>query len=204
MATTAFLSMWITNMAVVLIMLPIATALIDKEEKEQQKKFGLALLLGIAYAASIGGTGTLIGTPPNLVFAGFWNQMYPNAPEIGFLEWMKFGIPLVLLCVPLVWIYLIWFFGIKDHLKGGKSIISEQLNALGPITKGERRVAILFVLTALGWIFRNDLNLGAFSLPGWGTLFNLSDFVHDSTVALAAAILLFVLPDWQNGLEICL
>lgn len=198
MTTTAFLSMWITNMAVVLIMLPIASAVIERVQIEKREKFGSALLLGIAYAASIGGTGTLIGSPPNLVFAGLLNQLYPGSPEIGFLEWMQIGIPLVVISLPLVWLYLIWYFKINSRLEGGKSIISEQLELLGTITKGEKRVAFLFLLTALGWIFRKDITLGSYVLSGWGSILDISDYVHDSTVAMTAAVLTFVIGD-GNG-----
>jgi sodium-dependent dicarboxylate transporter 2/3/5 len=199
MVTTAFLSMWITNMAVVLIMLPIATAIIKKESEKDQRKFGVALLLAIAYAASIGGTGTLIGTPPNLVFAGLMNKLYPLAPEIGFLEWMKIGLPLVLFFIPVVWLYIISYFKVKDNLLGGRKVISDELSALGKATLGEKRVLYIFLLTALGWIFKKDLVIGNFTLSGWGSLLGVSDYIHDSTVALLGAILLFVIKDGKGN-----
>ncbi|NHF61117.1 SLC13/DASS family transporter [Flavobacteriaceae bacterium TP-CH-4] len=199
MLVTAFLSMWITNMAVVLIMLPIATALIQKEPLEQRKKFGLALLLGIAYAASIGGTGTLIGTPPNLVFAGLVTTLYPNAPVIDFLEWMKIGLPVVILFVPIVWFYLINHFKIHHRMEGGSNIATDTLKTLGSITKGEKRVFYIFLITALGWIFKKDLVLGFVTIPGWGSLLGVEAYIHDSTVALFGAIALFITSDGKGN-----
>lgn len=210
MITTAFLSMWITNMAVVLIMLPIATALISKEEEGVQKNFGTALLLGIAYAASIGGTGTLIGTPPNLVFAGLMDQLYPKAEEIDFMGWMKIGLPIVLFFIPIVWLYIISFFKINDELTEGKEVILEERRLLGKISVGEQRVLLIFILTALGWIFKKNIVIGDFVLPGWSNLIGVADYVHDSTVALFGAVLLFAvgngkgekLMDWKTAQRI--
>ena len=199
MITTAFLSMWITNMAVVLIMLPIANALIDKEDEALRQKLGLALLLGIAYAASIGGTGTLIGTPPNLVLAGLLVQLYPDAPAFDFLEWMKIGLPLVVLFIPIVWLYLIKFFGIRGNMAGGHEIITQELTSLGKMSMGEQRVLVVFVLTALGWIFREDLIFGSFIIPGWSDFLPVSDHVHDGTVAMIGAILLFMINDGKGS-----
>jgi len=198
MVTTAFLSMWITNMAVVLIMLPIAIALISKEEKGLRKNFGTALLLGIAYAASVGGTATLIGTPPNLVFAGLLGQLYPTAPEIDFIGWMKIGLPVALFFIPIIWLYIVHFFKTHGRLKGGKALISNELKALGKVTVGEKRVLSIFILTALGWVLKKDIEIGDFILPGWSNLLGVAAYVHDSTVALFGAILLFIVND-DNG-----
>ena len=209
MIATAFLSMWITNMAVVLIMLPIATALIDDKE-DHDVRFGLALLLGIAYSASIGGTGTLIGTPPNLVFAGLFEQLYPRAPKIGFLDWMGIAVPLVLLFLPLIWMYLIYYFRIRKEAGLGGYAIKGQLHDLAKMDKGERRTLIIFIATAIGWIFRNDIALGGIMIPGWSQLLGIAELAHDSTVALLAAILLFLtgdgkgkkLMDWKTAEKI--
>ncbi len=195
MVATAFLSMWITNMAVVLIMLPIAMAVAQKEPIDSRKNFGLALLLGIAYAASIGGTGTLIGTPPNMVFAGLLNKLYPGAPDIDFFGWMKVGVPIVVLFVPIVWFYLMHFFKISGNMQGGNTVITEERNAIGKASVGEKRVFYIFLFTAIGWIFKKRLTLGTFTLPGWSDLLGVADYVHDSTVALFGAVLLFMVND---------
>ena len=210
MVTTAFLSMWITNMAVVLIMLPIAIALISKEKENLRKNFGTALLLAIAYAASVGGTATLIGTPPNLVFAGLMGQLYTNAPEMDFMSWMKIGLPVAFLFIPIIWFYIVRFFKIHDRLKGGKALISKELKILGKVSVGEKRVLFIFILTALGWVLKKNIEIGNFILPGWSNVLGVADYVHDSTVALFGAVLLFVindgngnkLMDWKSTLTI--
>ncbi|MGB6153145.1 MAG: SLC13 family permease [Pricia sp.] len=198
MLATAFLSMWITNMAVVLIMLPIAAAIIN-EEQTQNKSFGIALLLGVAYSASIGGTGTLIGTPPNLVFAGLFDQLYPEAPEIGFVDWMYIAIPLLILFLPIIWLYIIYYFKIDKRDTIDDTLIKEQVCALGKIDAGERRMLYIFIGTALGWIFRKDIALGDWILSGWGSILGISEFTHDSTVALFGAIVLFLIGDGKGS-----
>ena len=197
MIATAFLSMWITNMAVVLIMLPIATSLIN-EQQDRDSRFGLALLLGIAYSASIGGTGTLIGTPPNLVFAGLFDQLYPDAPKIGFVEWMYIAIPLIVLFLPIIWIYIVRYFRIEKRATLEGTALRNQLLALGKMDKGERRMLVVFVLVALGWVFRKDILIGNFTVPGWSNLLQISELAHDSTVALAGAIVLFLIGDGKG------
>ncbi|HPG06098.1 MAG TPA: SLC13 family permease [Saprospiraceae bacterium] len=196
MVATAFLSLWIANVAVVLMLLPIAMALIVKDESAGSgSRFGLAMMLSIAYAASIGGTGSLIGTPPNMVLAGLLNELYPEAPEISFFTWLKAGLPVVILGLPLLWLFMINYFGISGRFDESDEIIEDQWNALGRISKGERRVFILFTLTALGWIFRRSIDFGWFVIPGWSDLLGITNMVHDSTVAIAGALLLFMVSD---------
>ena len=198
MVATAFLSMWIANVAVALLMLPIAVAIIAKEEQNGATRdggrFGLALMLSIAYSASIGGTGTLIGTPPNMVFVGIFEKMFPKAPEISFAQWMLVGVPLVIVFLPIVWLYLTKFYQIKGRFQGGSSVIHDQLAALGPMTTAEKRVLGVFVLTAFGWVFRRDIPLPFGTIPGWSTLLGVSGYVHDSTVAMFSSLLLFIIP----------
>lgn len=151
MIATAFLSFWIANVAVVLLMLPIALAIVDKEEENEERnpKFGLALMLAIAYAASIGGTGSLIGTPPNMVFAGVFAKSFPELPEIDFLEWMKLGTPIVLIILPITWVYLTKYFKISGHFAGSQEIIRQEIMAIGKLTTMEKRVFAIFMFTAL-------------------------------------------------------
>lgn len=201
MIATAFLSMWIANVAVALLMLPIALAIIGKEESQEEKAgaFGLAMMLAIAYAASVGGTATLIGTPPNMVFAGMLQKLFPEAPEISFFTWMKVGLPVVLIFLPVIWIYLTRYFRISGSFSGSEGIIGSELRALGRMSAGEKRVFAIFMITALGWIFRRDFVFDETVIPGWGTLLGVGEYVHDSTVAVACAMLLFILPDGQGG-----
>ena len=198
MLATAFLSMWITNVAVVLMMLPIATAVITRDEEgpavDQPDRFGVALLLGIAYAASIGGTGTLIGTPPNMVLVGVLSTLYPESPAISFFEWMQIALPLVAIFLPVVWMYLVRYHRVRGCIEGGATVIQSEWEALGTMRSGEQRVLIVFLLTAFGWIFRRDWAIDQVVIPGWGTLLGVEEYVHDSTVAMLGALALFVLP----------
>ena len=196
MIATAFLSFWIANVAVVLLMLPIALAIIDKEEENEDRnpKFGLAMMLAIAYAASIGGTGSLIGTPPNMVFAGVFAKAFPELPEIDFLEWMKLGTPIVIIILPIIWFYLTKYYKISGHFAGSKEIINQEIKAIGKLSKMEKRVFWVFLFTAIGWIFRRDIVINDFIIPGWSSLLGIKDYVHDSTVAIISALLLFAIP----------
>ena len=199
MLATALLSMWIANVAVTLLMLPIAVAVIAREEAAtppgaERSHFGLALMLAVAHAASIGGTGSLVGTPPNMVFVGMVKTLYPGAPEISFFEWMQIGIPFVIVFLPITWFYLTWFHGIEGTFVGSDEVISTELSGLGRMSQAEHRVLTVFILTGLGWVLRKDLVFGALQIPGWSTLLGVGDQVHDSTVAVLAAILLFLIP----------
>lgn len=200
MLATAFLSMWIANVAVTLLMLPIAMALVDKESESgfPQPDFGLALMLSIAYAASVGGTGTLIGTPPNMVFAGMVSTLYPSAPEISFFQWMLLGMPLVVLLLPVTWLYLLRYFRISGSFSGSREVIAAELAAMGSMSIGEKRVLGVFVLTGLGWILRKDFVFGRLTVPGWGTLLGVGEYVHDATVAIFATLLLFLIPSGEE------
>ena len=208
MIATAFLSMWISNTATTMMMFPIGLAVIFHAANMLGREksgvnitpgsfnFGLALMLGIAYAASIGGIATLVGTPPNIVFAGIVKSMFPKAPEIGFLDWFKIGLPLVLIFLPLTWFYLT-HIAVPPRIKkipGGKDIIERDLRELGKFKLGEKLTLAVFLLVALAWIFRRDIDLGIFAIPGWSGMLGISQYVHDSTVAVFGAILLFLLP----------
>jgi len=158
--------------------------------------FGLALMLGIAYAASIGGIATLVGTPPNIVFAGIFKSLFPQAPEIGFLDWLKIGLPFVIIFLPTTWFYLTRII-LPPRLKripGGKDVIEKDLEALGTMKIGEKLTLIVFIIVAIAWIFRQNIDIGFFTIPGWSHLLGISEYVHDSTVAICGAILLFMLP----------
>ncbi|MBN2416324.1 SLC13/DASS family transporter [bacterium] len=221
MAATAFLSMWISNTATAMMMLPIALALLrhteslplSPDERKETLPFGRALMFGIGYAASIGGIGTLIGTPPNIIFASAVQRLFPGAPEISFFRWFLVGFPLVLLFLPFTWFYLVRLaHSVRMRtLPGGKGLIRERLRSLGPMSGGEKGVLTVFVLTALGWMFRRDIVIASFTIPGWSNLLGLESAVHDSTVAVLAAVLLFLLPgdrkgtrllDWESALKI--
>ena len=188
MIATAFLSMWISNTATSVMMLPIGMAIIsqlrdnpDTIENENQT-FGKALMLAIAYSASIGGMATLIGTPPNLILAGIVQETY--GIEITFLKWFMFGLPVSLILLAICWKYLTEFaFSFKQKaFPGGKSEINKQLKSLGKISYEEKMVLLIFIGTAFAWITRSFL-LQKF-IPN----------IDDTIIAVIAGIILFVLP----------
>lgn len=217
MVATAFLSMWVSNTATAVMMMPIGLSVIGlvapapgdaeaptagmdgAEDLPGQLNFGTALMLGIAYAASIGGLGTLIGTPPNALLAGFLETSYGY--QLGFAQWMLVGVPLAVVALPLVWIYLTrTAFPIRiTEIPGGRAMIGDELRGLGPVSAGEWRVGIVFALTAAAWMLRPLLDD---IVPG----------LSDAGIAMTAALVLFLLPvdrkagtfalDWATAREL--
>ncbi|MFW5947313.1 MAG: SLC13 family permease [Gemmatimonadota bacterium] len=233
MTATAFLSLWVSNTATAVMMMPIGLSVIGlvapppgtgpdattpsrdraaahhvagtpafpaatgstPDDLPGQLNFGTALMLGIAYAASIGGLGTLIGTPPNALLAGFLQTTYDF--EIGFARWMLVGVPLAATALPLVWLYLTRAaFPIRiREIPGGRAMIRRQLAELGPVSAGEWRVGLVFAATALAWITRPLLDD---IVPG----------LSDAGIAMLAALALFLIPvdrragtftlDWES------
>jgi sodium-dependent dicarboxylate transporter 2/3/5 len=188
MIATAFLSMWISNTATSVMMLPIGMAIISQLRdnpdtiENENKTFGKALMLAIAYSASIGGIATLIGTPPNLVLAGIVQETY--GVEITFSKWFMFGLPISLILLVICWKYLTEFaFSFKQKdFPGGKAEINKQLKSLGKISYEEKMVLLIFIGTAFAWITRS---------------FFLQKFIpniDDTIIAVIAGIILFVLP----------
>jgi sodium-dependent dicarboxylate transporter 2/3/5 len=199
MVAGAFLSMWISNTATTMMMVPIVLAVVGRiEQALPQADAGRAvvgLLLGVAYSASLGGIATPVGTPPNLFFSQIFADRFPGAPEISFLGWMSFALPISLVFLALTWLLLgrLYFSG-SQGLELDRSTFRRQLDELGPLSFEERVVLADFVLLAGLWLTRADLRFGeAFAIPGWARLFE-SGFVTDGTVAIALAVVLFVVP----------
>jgi sodium-dependent dicarboxylate transporter 2/3/5 len=205
MLATAFLSMWISNTAATMMMVTIAVAVLKEVTHEishepGQLHFGTALVLGIGYAASIGGVATLIGTPPNALFAGVIEKTYDVS--ISFVEWMSFGLPLSLVMLTVTWLYLtrIVFRSEVGQLPGGREYIQEQIARLGPMSRQEIHVAAVFCMVALLWVVRGLYEPDALQM------------VKDSTIAVAGALLLFLIPvnlkkgefllDWRTAVTI--
>ncbi len=187
MVATAFLSMWITNTASTILMFAVALSVISflrerTGDPEDARQFALALLLGIAYSASIGGVGTLIGTAPNGLLVSVLSGEY--GIRISFFDWMKIGVPVILVMLPVTWVFLTFLLFRLGNVQFGdlRRIILEELAALGPMSRGESLVATVFALTAIGWIFRAPLS----SLSGLA--------ISDTTVAVTAAMALFAVP----------
>lgn len=198
MIATAVLSMWISNTATTMMMVPIASAVLARYDdllgKEQSSKIAIGLLLGIAYSASIGGIATLVGTPPNLVFAQVFRIQFPAGPEFSFTNWMVFALPITVIMLALTWglLKLMYVPKVKDF-RSTHSVFREELRELGPMKFEERVVLIVFSLMAILWMTRRSLTLGAFTLPGWSELLPEPSFVGDGTVALTLACTLFVI-----------
>jgi len=203
MVATAFMSMWISNTATTVMMLPIGLAIIsqlkdhpDTEENENEL-FGKALMLAIAYSASIGGMATLFGTPPNLVLAGVVEKIY--GVEIGFAQWLKFGLPISIILLATCWFYLTRFaFKFKmDEFPGGAKEIKRLLTSLGDLSIEEKRVLAIFAVTAFCLIFRQWLQ-------------NFIPKLDDSIIAMAAGLIIFICPSskkestlltWQEAVK---
>ncbi|MEX0721163.1 MAG: DASS family sodium-coupled anion symporter [Balneolaceae bacterium] len=182
--SSAFLSMWVSNTATAIMMLPIAISileLIDRDKNENKINFEIVLVLCIAYACNIGGMATLIGTPPNALLAGFMQENY--GMEISFLDWMKVGLPIVIISLPLMYLVLTKIvYPIKlKVLPGGRELIENELKGLGKMSSQELKVAAVFISAALMWMFRP---LIIEILPG----------LSDAGIAIAASVALFIIP----------
>ncbi|MFP4188907.1 MAG: SLC13 family permease [Halobacteriales archaeon] len=214
MVATGFLSMWVSNTATVVMMTPIGLAVVKQVSDivedsgvgvpvgRGEFSFGTALMLCIAYSASVGGVGTLIGTPPNVVFAGAASEIYGQ--DISFLEWMLYGVPVAVVGVVGVWLYVtkVAHRPRIDSLPGGIEVVENEIESLGEMSREEKLVLAVFGTTAVAWILRSFV-INRF-LPG----------VDDSTVAVAGALLLFLVPardedgertallDWTTALKI--
>ena len=196
MVATGFLSMWISNTATAVMMLPIGVAIITQLKdnpntlENENSKFGKALMLAIAYSASIGGIGTLIGTPPNLIFAGIVEQIY--GIEISFLKWAMFGMPISVMLLFICWKYLtnVAFKFEQKEFPGGRAEINRLLKGLGKMSKQEKTVLAVFATTAFCWITRSFL------------LQPIFPFIDDTIIAIAAGVVLFVLPGNKKGTKL--
>jgi len=192
MMATAFISMWISNTATAIMMLPIGLSIItlmqnqispDKENEKGLRNFSISMMLAIAYGANIGGTATIIGTPPNVVFAGYMRENF-NV-EVTFLTWMMIGTPFAIIL--LIFTYFltvkVLFPNNLGNFGGAKEIINSELKELGPMTTGEKLTLLIFISTALSWIFRLQID----------SIFPAIK-ISDTTIALVAAMLLFIIP----------
>ena len=204
MLATAFLSMWVSNTATTVMMLPIALSvakLLDGEtgSGDDIGRFPLALLLGVAYAASIGGVATLIGTPPNALLAGSLSQQYGY--DLGFGRWMLIGVPVAVVMLGISWLLLTRFLVKLDRgeIEGASDLIAERIRDLGKWSRSEAIVGVVFVTAAVLWISRSFLED---LLPG----------LNDSGIAIGAALILFLIPsgggkgkavlDWRTAADL--
>ena len=199
MVAAAFLSMWISNTATAIMMVPIGLAIVlqleEKFEKAEIHKFTVGLMLGIAYACSMGGVATLVGTPPNLSFARIFEITFPEAPAISFGSWFIMALPISIIMIVIIWLLLTKvFFRVPAHIKVDKAIVDQEYNSLGKMSFEEKSVLTVFSLTAFLWVFRKKLIIGSLTIPGWSQLLPYPDLIDDGTVALFMAMTLFLIP----------
>ncbi len=199
MFASMVLSMWISNTATTMMMIPIVTSIIYKIEESvgqnQVARYSVGLLLGIAYSASIGGNATLVGTPSNLICVRILSVLYPTAPEITFTQWFLFAFPISVIMFLAAFILLYLLYKPKERWEGLSSdTFRVQLKELGKATYEEKVVFMLFLLLAILWITRADITSGYFTFMGWSSLFNTPAYINDGTVAVFISLVLFIWP----------
>lgn len=199
MLAGGLVSMWISNTAAAVMMLPIAMAIIGQMEtrfgRERTQPLAVAVLLAVAYGASIGGVATPVGSPTNLVFLKIYADTFPAAPAISFGQWVAVAMPLSIALLFAAWLALVRLNGRLDpKLALDRSSVRQELDSLGRLGREERIVTMIWIVTAALWIFRADLIIGSFVIPGWAGLWKGFALLDDGTVAVAMALLLFLLP----------
>jgi sodium-dependent dicarboxylate transporter 2/3/5 len=197
MFATSSLSMWISNTATTLVMLPIAMAIISRFQQtlstQQAHKLSVGLLLSIAYSASIGGMMTLVGTAPNLVFSRSYQVVSGEA--VGFLQWMIIAVPLGVMMILLLLGVIFWFY-LREIPSSNeiKNVLNDEKRQLGEVSYAEKMVLAIFLLTAGLWISRKGLTLGDFKFQGWAEFLPFGTMLDDGSVAIAMATLMFFIP----------
>jgi len=204
MVASAFLSMWISNTATAIMMLPIGLAIIYQMENEfdieATHNFTLALLLGIAYACSVGGIATIVGTPPNLSFVRIFKITFPDAEPISFGQWFIMGLPLSIVMLLAVWLFLTKImYRPSADLAVDQSIVKNEYRALGRMNFEEKVVLAVFAATAFLWVFRKKIVLGSITIPGWSQFLPYPNMIDDGSVALTMTLILFLIPSKSPG-----
>lgn len=213
MITTAFLSMWISNTATVMVMMPIGISIIEElkigitnDNKKIISQFAVALMLCIAYAADIGGMATVIGTMPNMIFIEMYHSIFPEKAAIGFTQWMMMGLPIAITFIITGWLLLtkVIYRMPKDNLLKSNDVVKSQLHGLGKINRDEALSGLVFFMAAVLWVTGSDLRLSeTITIQGWRTTFGL-EMTTDATIAIAAATLLFLIPSQKRKGEMLL
>jgi sodium-dependent dicarboxylate transporter 2/3/5 len=199
MLATGLISMWISNTATAMMMLPIALSVIrllnshsENTLNRQQRNFALSLMLMVGYAATLGGLATIIGTPPNVVFAGLLDQFYQQKLDFG--KWMLVGVPVMVLTLLATYLILtrVLYPNRLKKIEGSDEMIEQRLRDLGPLRKEEKWVLAIFCATSLCWIFQQPLNLAVGR-----------DLLNDTNIGMTGGLLMFVVPiDWRTGTTI--
>ncbi len=215
MGATAFLSMWVSNTATTMMMVPIGLSVLRQvsgdhgdEPTPAQRNLGTGLMLGIAYAASLGGVATLIGTPPNTVMASMLEKMY--GMQVGFAQWMLLGVPVAVVMLAFTWFMLTtWLFPTQGlNLSGARGLLEREVEALGPISRPEKIILVVGGLAATAWIARGFAADAAVVQRVWPSI----GMVEDATIGIACALALFAIPvsiekrefllDWPTAVKI--
>ena len=202
MLATAFLSMWISNTATTMMMLPILLSVVSSLEemydKTKVRKYAIGLLLGVAYSSSVGGIATLIGTPPNPIFVRIYAINFPQAAEISFSQWMLFALPLSIMMFVSLYTLLYFIFAHKQskNWSSNKNTIDfyAKYQKLGKATYEEKWMFLLFILAALMWMLRSPIHIGSFNFSGWSAIFQNPKYLNDGTVAIFIGIIMFLIP----------
>jgi len=204
MVATAFLSMWISNTATAVMMLPLAMSIVGQLEemfdKDSVRNFSTSLMLGVAYSCSIGGIATIIGTPPNLSFLRIFHIIFPSGPDISFGIWLVMIMPLSVVLLSFTWFLLCRIlFKAEKNIIISDNVIRVEYQKLGVIKREEKIIGFIFIITAVLWMFRSDLEIGIITIPGWSNFLNYPDYINDGTIAIFMGILLFILPSAERG-----
>ena len=200
MLTSYLMSMWISNTATVMMLVAAVLAVIVQieqhfKDQKHSQKMASALLIGLAYSATIGGMATLVGTPTNMIFFREYTDKFPDNTDMNFLSWFVIGLPLsFFLLLSAFFVLKMLFIKKNSHLSLDKSYFAAAYQKLGKMSFEEKAVAIVFTVTAVLWFTRADIDFGAFTMKGWNNLFPNKEYLQDSTVAIVMAVLLFFIP----------
>ncbi|WP_159522466.1 SLC13 family permease [Sunxiuqinia indica] len=200
MVSTAFLSMWMSNTATTMMMLPIAMSVATKlkdliNSKESVSHYAIGLFLSIAYSSSIGGMATLVGTPTNMVMVKIQDILFAGAPEISFTQWLMFALPLSVTMIGVTWLLIYFIFRPKKRWHElNYDSFDVYFKRMGKMTYEEKWVLSLFGMLVLAWIFRPGIKINDFFLPGWADLFSNKNFISDGTTAILFSVILFLIP----------
>lgn len=204
LCATALLSMWVSNTAAAVMMLPIANGVVKLVHQRNEggvhphakeaRNFAVAAMLAVAYGASIGGVGTLVGTPPNGVMASFIRQNLNGS--LSFTEYLKIGLPTMMLVLPVCWGLLLWLFPMRGlHAEGAHHMLKTEMRALGPVSRGEWTVLSIFALASFLWIFREPVAMALHLYrERAGAAAKPEILLTDAGIAIGASLLLFLIP----------
>jgi solute carrier family 13 (sodium-dependent dicarboxylate transporter), member 2/3/5 len=202
MLATFIISNWISNTATTMMLFGAVFSLINETKNyidKNQKKFAAALLLGLAFAATIGGLATPVGTPPNMYFFKAFKQAYPEDHELNFVQWSKIGFPIAITFLVVTYLVLnFYFLRRKVKMNIQKSYFKELYKKLGKFSWEEKWVSGIFVVCIIAWFTRADIDFGSFTYKGWNNWFAYPKYIDDAFVALIAAVLLFLIPSKKN------